>query len=85
MMAINRRCRFWNKGPYEKSIRKLYEDSKGRLWALLNNGLYVYDREQDNFVNPLWKKYTNAVQEDAQEVFGYLWDTLVRYNPVTKK
>src|SRR5438552_16232178 len=33
---------FGIKNPYGISVRKLYEDSKGRLWASLFNGLYVY-------------------------------------------
>ena len=79
---------FGIKDPYGRPVWKLYEDSKGRLWVSLLNGLYLYNPAQDNFVNCLaWKtKFASTIQEDAG---GNIWlslnDTLIRYDPSTKQ
>ena len=79
---------FGIKEPYGRAVRKLYEDSKGRLWASLVNGLYVYDRAHDNFINCLQWKAKNAysMQQDAAgNIWLSLYDTLICYDPAAKR
>ncbi|MGN6400797.1 MAG: two-component regulator propeller domain-containing protein [Flavisolibacter sp.] len=79
---------FGIKNPYHMHVSRIFEDSKGRLWAAVFNGLYMYDRAHDTFVNfQQWKVgYNFGETEDAA---GDLWlsvqDSLMRFNPVTKK
>ncbi len=79
---------FGIKDSYGIIVTKLYEDSKGRLWASLASGLYVFDRAHDNFINCLqWNyKSTSSIQDDAKgNIWLSLYDTLIRYDPATKR
>jgi signal transduction histidine kinase/ligand-binding sensor domain-containing protein len=78
------------KDPYEKFVAKIFEDSKGQLWAVaLSFGLYRYDRGKDSFVSYLQWKKTGGISDGIEDASGNIWlskeDTLLRFNPVTKK
>ena len=85
---------FGIKNPFGRFVIKIFEDSKERLWAAVSNGLYMYDRVHDNFIKSLPWENTQLV-DGTGDAAGNLWlsmvntfsrfNTLVRFNPVTKK
>lgn len=78
---------FGIKDPYGKIVQKIFEDSKGQLWTLLLSGfLYVYNPAHDNFTSCLQlQAFTYNVSEDAAGNIWLLGNSLIRYDPVTKK
>src|SRR5689334_8408422 len=52
--------------PYGKSVRSIFKDSNGRVWILLQTGLYVYNQSQDYFISCLQLKAVyQSISEDA--------------------
>ena len=80
---------FGIKDPYGKSVRNIFEDSEGRLWVFLRSGLlYLYNPAQDNFISCLQLQQSQAATYISEDAMGNIWlsaNSLIRYDPVTKK
>jgi signal transduction histidine kinase/ligand-binding sensor domain-containing protein len=79
---------FGIKDPYGIFVTKIFEDSKKQLWAAGSTGLYMFDQPHDSFINYLpWK--AGYVYDGIGDTAGNIWlsmqDTLMRFNPATKK
>jgi signal transduction histidine kinase/ligand-binding sensor domain-containing protein len=80
---------FGIKDPYGKVVLKIFEDNKGRLWALLLTGfLFVYNPAHDNFTSCIQLPQLQAVKYISEDASGNIWlsgNSLTQYDPVTKK
>jgi signal transduction histidine kinase/ligand-binding sensor domain-containing protein/DNA-binding response OmpR family regulator len=88
------RFRIYRHDPAKKQslghnfIHSLLEDKKGRLWIGTRAGLYLYNRDEDNFtlIDDTKDRDIAALAVDLR---GRIWfianNTIQRYDPATKK